>query len=428
LSKFAGGKHIDWKPFMAMLLGFSEELVRQKYEVDDQIDAEEAFASRYSMESGTRVDSFDKIRGLLTIKKQELDELVRDSHEFDLHRTDTSLNEELVNVIERRNAELNDRLYTIDFELTQIEAAFDRKLRFDLDKIRIIFEQASLTLPDPMLRSYDELLAFNRGITEDRNSRLERRRSELATEKVTLAKELNSINQQRREMLSVLREEDWFKRFKQLQAEIAKANADASRLEAQLETVNRLDEFRQRIDEYEATKMRLAAEIRDEVKVGNPTFESIRKRFNQIYRAVFDVPALLSVHPNGEGNLEFEANPVQDDSIPVATSEGDGHTYKKVLCAAFDLALLEAYQNRSFYRFVYHDGIFESLDDRKKLNLLKVVRESCSDSGLQYIMSVIDADIPRNSAGRRVEFQADEVILELSDSGDAGRLFKMPKF
>ena len=44
----------------------------------------------------------------------------------------------------------------------------------------------------------------------------------------------------------------------------------------------------------------------------------------------------------------------------VATSEGKGTSYKKMLCAAFDMAVLETYADKSFYRFVYHDGILLS--------------------------------------------------------------------
>jgi uncharacterized protein YydD (DUF2326 family) len=251
---------------------------------------------------------------------------------------------------------------------------------------------------------------------------------ELADERSKLKSELRLIDERRRTLLSVLRGEAWFERFKQLQSEIARLNAEISRLEAQLANVDRLEDIQKSIDALEEHRAHLVAEIREEVRNGNPAFELIRRRFNEIYRSVFGVPALLSVQPNSEGNVEFEANPVHEDDAGLTTSEGEGHTYRKVLCAAFDLALLEAYRSRSFYRFVYHDGIFESLDDRKKLNLLRVVRDSTQQNEIQYLMSVIDADVPRNASGRRVDFEQDEVILELHDNGDDGRLFRMPKF
>ncbi len=428
LEKFSGGRHSEWKPFMAMLLGYSESIVRKKYEVDDAIETEQAFAARYAAQSGTRADSFDKIRGLLNIKRQELSQLEEALSAFDIHRRDSGLNEELVSDLERRTSEINDRLYSIDYELSEIEHALEKRLAFDLEKLKRVFEEARLVLPTTMLRPYEELTAFHRAITEDRNNRLSQRRDELSKERVGLESDLQGISTRRTEILSILREEDWFKRMNHIQSDVAKASGEISRLEAQLETVNQLEEVRKTIESLEESKIKLVGQLRDEIVQSNPTFEAIRKRYNEIFRAVFSVPALLSVSLNGEGNLEFEATPVQDDSLLLATSEGQGNTYKKVLCAAFDLALLETYRVQSFYRFVYHDGIFESLDDRKKLNLLRLVRESCKSFDLQYMMSLIDSDIPRSPTGRRVEFLDNEVILELHDDGDDGRLFKMPKF
>jgi uncharacterized protein YydD (DUF2326 family) len=428
LSKFSSGKHQYWKPFMGMLLGFSEENLRKKYELDESLQKEKEYASRSAYESGTREDAYDKIRGLLTIKRSEIEKLQKDSDAFEIHNEDTQVNDELVNTLERRNAELNDRIYTIDYELSQIRDALDKRLTFDIEKVKIIFAQAVKVLPDTYLRSFEELVAFNKEITEDRNVRLQKRAGELTQERSGIAKELAGIDDRRRSLLSVLRTENWFLRFRDLQTEIARSSAEISRLEAQLETVNKLEEIRKTIEHYEEAKAHLTSTIREEVRHGNSTFEAIRKRFNEIFRAIFNVPALLSTTQNGDGNLDFEATPVEDLSLTKATSEGEGHSYRKVLCASFDVALLEAYRERSFYRFVYHDGIFESLDDRKKINLLAVVRASCRDKGIQYLMSVIDADIPWSPAGKRIDFEAGEIVMELHDGGDAGRLFKMPKF
>ena len=65
-------------------------------------------------------------------------------------------------------------------------------------------------------------------------------------------------------------------------------------------------------------------------------------------------------------------------------------------------------------------GRIESLDDRKKTNLLDVLREYGS-LGLQPIITAIDSDLPRKDF-----FQDFEVMLRLHDQGESGRLFKMP--
>ena len=88
------------------------------------------------------------------------------------------------------------------------------------------------------------------------------------------------------------------------------------------------------------------------------------------------------------------------------------------------MALLRARLDEKFPRFVFHDGVFESLDDRKKEKLLAVIREY-ADLGLQPTITLIDSDLPpRDDEGDPV-FLEGEVILTLHDEGEQGRLFKM---
>jgi uncharacterized protein YydD (DUF2326 family) len=90
---------------------------------------------------------------------------------------------------------------------------------------------------------------------------------------------------------------------------------------------------------------------------------------------------------------------------------------------AFDLALLIHYSDKSFFRFVYHDGILEGLDDRVKVRLLNKVKSICEEYDIQYILSLIDSDIPVLSDGTKYQFVKKEICLELNDKDDSGRLF-----
>ena len=87
-----------------------------------------------------------------------------------------------------------------------------------------------------------------------------------------------------------------------------------------------------------------------------------------------------------------------------ASSQAEGTSYKKLLCALFDIAILRTYADKAFYHFVYHDGIFEGLDNRKRSMLLDVLREMATRYHVQYILSVIDADLPRNENDQKIPF------------------------
>ena len=106
-----------------------------------------------------------------------------------------------------------------------------------------------------------------------------------------------------------------------------------------------------------------------------------------------------------------------------STSEAQGTTYKKLLCMAFDLSLLIHYSKDSFFRFVYHDGILEGLDNRIKIRLLDKIKQICEEYNIQYILSLIDSDIPTYPTGVYYHFTDNEICLELNDKDESGTLF-----
>jgi uncharacterized protein YydD (DUF2326 family) len=46
----------------------------------------------------------------------------------------------------------------------------------------------------------------------------------------------------------------------------------------------------------------------------------------------------------------------------------------------------------------------------------------------QFIITILDSDIPENKEGSKIHFIENEIIKELSDKGEEGRLFKMDMF
>lgn len=143
---------------------------------------------------------------------------------------------------------------------------------------------------------------------------------------------------------------------------------------------------------------------------------------------VLSVPALLAVTLNQEGNIEFKTRTVDRVLPGRETSESLGTSYKKLLCVCFDLSVLSTYSAKPYYHFVYHDGVLEGLDNRKKVNLLDLVRDLCKQDGIQYVLTVIDSDLPRDERDDKLLFSPDEILCALSDEGEQGRLFKMRTF
>jgi uncharacterized protein YydD (DUF2326 family) len=202
--------------------------------------------------------------------------------------------------------------------------------------------------------------------------------------------------------------------------------ADITSLERQRGFLHRLQELRADIrtltEERGALQMQIEADVEQQNSDKTSLFSTIRLFFNEIVEEVIDRKALLSVSPNQLGHLEFKAEIL--DKSGNATSADRGHTYRELLCIAFDMAVLRAHLNDKFPRFVYHDGVFESLDDRKKENLLAVIRRYAG-LGIQHIITLIDSDLPARNGNDGPMFDESEIVLLLHDENERGRLFKM---
>lgn len=300
------------------------------------------------------------------------------------------------------------------------------EILFDPEEAERLFRQAGVLFQGQIKKDFDELIGFNRAITEERRKYLREERAEVEAELQSVTDELNVLGKRRSEALSFLSERDIFHKYKAISNELISLRADISALGRQREYLHRLQELRTEIRDLKQQRTTLQGRVEADVEQQNTDpesrFSSIRLFFSEIVEAVIDRKALLSVSPNSLGHLEFRAE-ILDESGN-ATSADLGHTYRKLLSIAFDLAVLRAHLDKRFPRFVYHDGAFESLDDRKKINLMAVLHEYC-DAGLQVTVTLIDSDLP-SPAEDTIEFiSPDEVILRLHDEGESGRLFRM---
>jgi uncharacterized protein YydD (DUF2326 family) len=428
LAKFAIGKHKDWKPFMVHLIGLDYVPVQEKYEVDEEIQRRQQAKQDVKEVTGADSEIYDKFHGALEIKRGEATESRVAIDRFDFFQQDMRLNGELVDEVESQVASLNDRLYTIDYEAKKLEDALNRGITFDLDAVTRLFQEAQTVMPDALKRSYAQLLDFNVRLSSDRGKRLEDTLRRLREDRANSTEELRRLNARREELLQVVQDTETLSKYRKLQSRLTKLEAEIARLETQLEQLDQVAKIDNDIQQLEMQRSALVQRIATVVRTGSLLYTKLKQEFNRLLRHVLEVPALISTSVNAHGNVEFDATLLQSETSQITTSEDRGTSYRHLMCCAFDMALISAHASGSFYRFVYHDGVFEALDDRKKLRLLEVVRSFVDRAGMQYILTVIDSDMPRDSSDHVVPFKPGEVVRELFEGSDDGRLFRMPKF
>lgn len=427
LRRYAAGKHVDWKPYLAHILGFNADLVNLLYKKEDELSKKRSTEQTIKNELGGTAEDISKIEGILLLKLREAEKKQKLLDVFDFRTEDKNRTKELVDQIDERIAALNTERYSLSQNKKKILSSLeDDQILFSPDEAQLLFEQAGVLFQGQIKKDFQQLIAFNRAITDERRGYLQEELTEVETELIRINTELNASGKQRSEILAFLSNTDIFNKYKQVSSEMVTLRADITNLEHQRDNLHHLQKLRTEIRTLAEERGHLQEQIEINVERQNADtsslFSSIRIFFSDIIEEVIDRKALLRVLPNQEGHLEFKAE-ILDESGNT-TSADLGHTYRKLLCIAFDLAVLRAYLDGGFPRFVFHDGVFESLDDRKKDNLLGVIRQYTA-LGIQSIITLIDSDLPDRNPKDTPVFDPSEIVLTLHDENEQGRLFKM---
>jgi uncharacterized protein YydD (DUF2326 family) len=420
LSKFVG-KHEYWKPMVFDLLGFNGNLLTEKYETDTQISEQKTFINKIKNQFAVDTEEVDKIKGVIDLKLAEQKELQEQIDNFNFYQQERKLNKELVEDVENQISELNSAEYNLEFDLDKTKQSFAQNISFDIDQLKGIYAEAEIFFPDNLVKDYKALEEFNKRITEERNKYLEEKIETLTKQLKEIRISLLNFDLKRTQILSVLKDKDSFKKFKSYQIDLTKIEGEISRLDEKLKSIDKIAVLNETTKKLSENLELLVKKINTQISASdNKIYPEIRRVFHNIFKFIFNVPAIIFMRQNGQGNIEFKVEVTKENEVDI-TAEGKGNTYQKMLCISFDIAVLVAYHKNSFYRFVYHDGALEGLDNRKKINYINAVRRYCIEHNLQYIFTSIEHDIPPEMLKT---FTKKEICLNLNDSGDDGKLFE----
>lgn len=420
------GQDKSWKPFLLQIMGFNAKLFNDRYELEEKLDSlkDQEFNLAAILPSGS--DDSSKLDALIAIKQREVEDTQRFLDEFKLEPHDQEAVRTLVEDVDRQAVEFNNRRYELRYSIAQIEKSLDKeKLLFSTAEAKKLFEEAGILFEGQIKRSYDQLLAFNQDITEERRSYLADDLKAAKAELKEVEAKLRSLDDKRSKLLGQLTDHNAVSKYKTATSDLVGKRAELETLKQQRERIRELQGIRQQIIFKQTELAECDSRIRENIDQESSAdqdglFSRLRQEFDDIVNAVVSQHGMLSVSTNSKGHAEFRAEIVNKDGI--STNQDEGVTYRKLLCIAFDLALILAHNSNGFPSFVFHDDALGSLDDRKKENLRDVMR-SCADRGVQQVVTVIDSDLPSADF-----FDDDEIVLCLHDAGDDGRLFKMPEW
>lgn len=423
LGKFAG-KHSDWKPFVAHIIGLDSAIVSDLYHVRDSLESSTNRFQTLVREWGADDTDTTEVDALITLRENELERRQLAQDELDFKESDSDVSEELVEETEYQIATLNEERYLLQRDVERIGRSLDEdSILFRPSEAERIFRDSGIVFGDQIQKTYEQLIEFNRQISSERSAVLRKELTAAKTRIEEMDLELVDLNSQRARSLAYLRESETMQKFRSLASEISTLQGQLNLLQEKRASAAKLTALRQEVREFEQATSALQTQVEKNIdassKKRTSTFSIIRSYFSQIIQDVLHEDAIIGARFNDAGGLDFYAEFLGADGM--ATSADRGTTYRKLMCIAFDLAIVRAYRNEAFPQFVFHDGAFEALERRPKENLLQVLR-TYEEYGVQTITTALSGDLPVG------EPKQDEVVCLLHDEGASGRLFRFDQW
>ncbi|MBX2907885.1 MAG: DUF2326 domain-containing protein [Taibaiella sp.] len=426
LGKFSNGKHIHWKPFIFDLLGFDGGLLVKKYSNDGEREEIAKFIEALKNEYSIKIEDRDDYVAQVQLVESNAKDIEQKIDKFNFYQQDRELIRKGIDEIEGAIGEYNSLSYNLNYEIERLESSIKNNFAFNINKVSKVFSESNIFFPDQLKYDFQSLIEFNKKLTTERNklirSTLKLKRKELDN----VNTKLEELNSKKESLLSFIQDTDTFKRFKQYQKELVKIEGRIFLIKEKIKQIdiiiNKEKEDKVLLDEIQDTVTKLKAVYQS--TEDNNKYSDIRTKFALFYKKIMDEDARMSWNINGNDNVDFPPPKVHEkQGEKLVTAKDEGNTYKKMLCVAFDLAILTSYNHESYYRFVYHDDVLSQQDAGVKHRLLLLIRTLTASYDLQYILSVIKSDLPTDEQDKLVYFSDDEVVLRLHDKDETGMLF-----
>ncbi|HEX8424824.1 DUF2326 domain-containing protein [Hymenobacter sp.] len=422
LQKFGSGNHKDWKPFIFELLGFNPINITRKYNLETEIAGLVKIVGDVGDKFNIASSQIDKINGIIELRTEEKQAITAQLEAFSFHESD---NKKILKAddIESRIAELNLSSYNIRYEIERVEQSLKSHSSFNTGELEALFNEVKLYFPKALKKEYEDLEQFNYNITVERNEYLQRQLQRLQDKLSKVMTELADLDARRAGVLIEIGTTKSFSKYKSYQKSLAAIEAELAKLQEQRNQLDIVSGITRQIDSLKGELKEVKSLIVEQLAERNSNYSLIRRRFRTFVHDVINAYALISLAVNANGNVDFKAE-IMDEQASEVTSKAEGFSYKKLLCACFDLAVIITYRPNSFFRFAYHDGVLEGLDNRKKRLFVELAKRLCDEFNIQYILTVIEDDIPAGEEPYGGLFEDKDIILRLYDSSDEGKLFE----
>ncbi|MCW1928367.1 DUF2326 domain-containing protein [Bhargavaea beijingensis] len=412
LRKFSSSTDQVWKPFVYELLGFDSNELLSRYELNTEI--EKLKEKTKDMED--YYTDIDRINGQIDILIREKGLLERDLDSFNFYLNEKQISKELIEEIEIESVSLQNKAYNLRADIQLIESSLNTKEYLDFDYIKELFNEVEIYFNDQLEKSYEDLIKFNKSLLEDRRINLSNLLAEKRVELKVVDDRLKELGKERSKILNVIQDNNSINKYKKMRFNLIEKEKNIQSLETKKEIILHSRSDIKELNEKKKKLEIINMSIESKIEKGNLVLNDIRFLFKRYFEHITGKNGIIDISTNTKSNVEFNAGIITDNGA--LTHEDEGFSYRKMLCMCFDLAILSFYSNRSFFKFLYHDGPFEALHENRKDSYLEFLEDYCAANDVQYIISVIDSDISLYKLNEQ------DIVCELEQNDDgSGALF-----
>ncbi|SKC77293.1 hypothetical protein [Maledivibacter halophilus] len=165
-------------------------------------------------------------------------------------------------------------------------------------------------------------------MTSEHKEYLEKTLAKKKDKLIITQEELQRLNDERKSILSILKEEDTFAKFKAYQSEIINIEREIAEITSEIENIDVVKSIIEGIDKLKSDIETIIKNIQELIIKGNEDYKEIRLLFSKYLKEIINKSEIISISPNSNGNLELEANLI-DEKTRARTSQGKGNSYKK---------------------------------------------------------------------------------------------------
>ncbi|MEU7551698.1 ABC-three component system protein [Streptomyces sp. NPDC044571] len=310
---------------------------------------------------------------------------------------------------------LNDSLVMEERRLGDVETAINQEdeAQPDHSYVQQMYEQLQITLPEGVIRRFDEVAAFHQSVVENRRRYLEGERAALIDSLNKKREELSLADSQRSEVMRILEAGGALETYKELQLELVKVRTRIGELQQRRETIDKWENANRHLQLRSAEmELRFSMDLNDRRVQIDEIAQLYSSYAYEIYGS--DRPAALSVEPSKAG-YNF-----------VPTIGGDrSEGVKSMALFCFDLTMaVTARRSGRGPDFLVHDShLYSDVEGRQMASALTLAASVAEREGMQYVVTLNSDDFKKaEDEGFSAEFHES---AQLTDAYDSGGLFGM---